>query len=90
MGTKANPGKFDCYASADENEPIFILRANDPLAPVLVREWCRQYSLKKGFKLTPKQQEKVQEAFQVAGAMEAWKRGKDAARNALREIADKQ
>lgn len=39
MGTKLEPGKFDCYAKAAEDEPIFTLRAKDPLAPGLVRAW---------------------------------------------------
>src|SRR5436190_23199118 len=41
MGTKNNPGKFDCYAKADPDEPIFVLRANDPLAPFLVDAWAK-------------------------------------------------
>ena len=41
MATKTNPGRFDCYAAACENEPIFTLRASDPLAPILVELWVR-------------------------------------------------
>lgn len=40
MATKNNPGKFDCYAAAHPNEPIFILRANDELAASIVRIWA--------------------------------------------------
>ena len=40
MGTKNNPGRFDCHAKADPDEPIFTLRANDPLAPHVVRLWA--------------------------------------------------
>lgn len=40
MGTKNNPGQFDCYAAAEEDEPMFILLARDPLAPVLVELWA--------------------------------------------------
>ena len=39
MSTKANPGKYDCYAAADDNEPMFILLARDPTAPYLVELW---------------------------------------------------
>ena len=39
MGTKNNPGTYDCHRSADGDEPIFTLRAKDPLAPVLIRTW---------------------------------------------------
>lgn len=40
MGTKNNPGQFDCYANAGPDEPMFILLARDPLAPILVRLWA--------------------------------------------------
>lgn len=40
MGTKANPGKFDCYAKAEPDEPIFTLRAKDKHAPTLVWLWA--------------------------------------------------
>ena len=47
MGTKENPGQFDCHAAADDDEPLFTLRANDPLAPDLVREWANRYEIRK-------------------------------------------
>lgn len=40
MGTKNNPGKFDCYANAKPDEPLFVLLARDPLAPFLVSMWA--------------------------------------------------
>lgn len=40
MATKANPGKFDCYANAAPDEPLFVLRSTDPVAPQLVRIWA--------------------------------------------------
>jgi hypothetical protein len=40
MGTKNNPGQFDCYAKADPDEPIFTLRANDPNASDFVAMWA--------------------------------------------------
>lgn len=39
MGTKANPGEFDCYANAAPDEPMFVLLARDPIAPFLVSIW---------------------------------------------------
>ena len=65
MGTKANPGKFDCYAAADEHEPLFVLRAKDPAAPELVRDWALQ-RIKKRKKIDSK----VMEAIQCAEDME--------------------
>ncbi len=40
MGTKNNPGKFDCYAKAEPDEPMFVLLARDRIAPTLVRIWA--------------------------------------------------
>lgn len=40
MGTKRNPGEFDCYAAADIDEPMFVLLGRDPLAPAMVRIWA--------------------------------------------------
>lgn len=40
MGTKDNPGKFDCYHAAKPDEPMFVLLARDPLAPFLVSIWA--------------------------------------------------
>lgn len=40
MGTKNNPGKFDCYAAAHPDEPLFTLLARDPSAPHLIRLWA--------------------------------------------------
>lgn len=39
MGTKNNPGEFDCLANAKPDEPYFLLLARDPVAPILVRLW---------------------------------------------------
>lgn len=40
MGTKKNPGKFDCYDSAEPDEPLFVLLGRDDLAPFLVQIWA--------------------------------------------------
>lgn len=39
MGTKENPGNFDCYHEAAPNEPLFVLLGRDPVAPLLVAMW---------------------------------------------------
>lgn len=41
MGTKANPGKYDCYANALPDEPMFVLLARDPDFARLVNEWVK-------------------------------------------------
>lgn len=40
MGTKNNPGEFDCYANADPDEPMFILLGRDRHAPTLIWLWA--------------------------------------------------
>lgn len=40
MGTKNNPGEFDCYDNAKPDEPMFILLGRDALAPYLVEIWA--------------------------------------------------
>lgn len=68
MGTKTNPGKYDCYAKAEQDEPLFVLLARDPLAPSLVRHWVELRNvmgLDDGF-------EKLREANQCADDMENW------------------
>lgn len=42
MGTKNNPGKFDCYTNALPDEPIFILLARDPDFQRLVHKWAKR------------------------------------------------
>lgn len=39
MGTRLNPGRFDCHAAALDDEPRFTLLARDPLAGFLVSIW---------------------------------------------------
>lgn len=67
MGTKIEPGEFDCYAKAEPDEPMFVLLARDRLGPLLVRTWAEL----QGASADPK---KVQEAYACADAMEVWRR----------------
>lgn len=66
MGTKTDPGKYDCYESAASDEPMFILLARDPTAPDLVYSWARRCEEAYG------SSEKIEEARECAGAMRAW------------------
>lgn len=79
MATKNNPGKYDCYAAAEPDEPLFILRANDPSAPSMVRGWAwnRAQAIFQGHKDGgPEAWAKVQEALDCAKAMETWRAAK--------------
>lgn len=72
MGTKLNPGKFDCYENAAPDEPMFVLLARDPMAPILVRLWADLRAHNAG------NPSKVAEARTCATAMEEWRRAADA------------
>jgi hypothetical protein len=76
MGTKNNPGKFDCYANAKPDEPMFILLGRDRHAAGLVRLWALiRYD-------AGEEPGKVAEALGLADHIDAWQRrlGKDPAR----------
>ena len=65
MATK-NQG-VPCYDKAAPDEPIFVLRAQDLLAPVLVRAWAfmaAQFGVNSN---------KVEEAKDVAKKMIGWR-----------------
>jgi hypothetical protein len=40
MGTKENPGRYDCYTNALPDEPMFVLLARDPEFGRLVKQWA--------------------------------------------------
>lgn len=40
MGTKNDPGAFDCYEHAEPDEPMFTLLARDVTAPATVEAWA--------------------------------------------------
>lgn len=71
MGTKNNPGRFDCYASAEPNEPMFILLARDEKAPALVRQWVATRAMRDQSKANDA---KAREALACAEAMETWQK----------------
>jgi hypothetical protein len=75
MGTKKNPGKFDCHKAALPDEPLFTLLARDASAPELVRAWAmrRRHAIKVG--LAPASDDpKIAEALVLAAEMVAWRR----------------
>lgn len=74
MGTKKNPGQYDCYFKCGLEEPYFVLRANDPLAPVLVQVWA-ELARRQGEK-----EAKVLEARTCAEDMKKWLKDHDKAR----------
>jgi hypothetical protein len=80
MGTKNIPGKFDCYANALPDEPMFVLLARDKKAHNIVRSWAHEYRSTKETensrtgkaRLNVEQYAKYCEALDCADAMEAW------------------
>ncbi len=89
MGTKANPGQYDCYDKAADDEPMFTLLARDPLAPILVDLWAQLRKEERG------DGPKVVEAELCAKEMRHWKQKQEAGesvqdriRQALKETSD--
>ena len=68
MTTKANPDRTDHYYRARPDEPVFTLRANDPLAPMVVEYWA-VLAQDNGERV-----EKVKSAREVAHDMRKWRR----------------
>jgi hypothetical protein len=79
MGTKNSPGKFDCYAKASDDEPLFVLLARDRSAPAIVRAWAEAFRHQcerdnPSTEMTSAEAEKYDEALDCANAMEAWRK----------------
>jgi hypothetical protein len=66
VGTKNQPGKFDCCANAAPDEPMFVLLGRDPMASFLVEIWAEARA-EAGE--TPA---KIQEARECAIKMREW------------------
>lgn len=66
MGTKNNPGAFDCYANAAADEPMFVLLGRDPCAPVLVELWAEMR------RVLVEDDSKISEALACAKTMKEW------------------
>lgn len=70
MGTKNNPGKFDCFSRAEPDEPVFTLLGRDPVASALVEMWA---TAREALGEDP---EKIAEARRCSDAMADWARDK--------------
>lgn len=66
MGTKNNPGGFDCYVNAEPDEPLFVLLGRDKHAPTLVWLWATLREL------DGEDPETVKEARECVTAMLEW------------------
>lgn len=69
-----------CFTAAEKDEPLFVLRANDELAPEIVRRWASRYrktKLKEKAKLAPAEirriLDKYNEAMAIVIEMEDWR-----------------
>ncbi len=84
MGTKNNPGEFDCYANAAPDEPMFILLGRDPHAHAAVRKWAddRVSMIDAGYK-PDSDMAMVREARECADAMEQFAIERQRRRNQL-------
>lgn len=74
MATKNNPGTFDCYAAAEPDEPLFILKATDILAPPTVLTWAEAYKNRKliSGSFDERARRKYIDAVNCAKAMVQW------------------
>jgi hypothetical protein len=57
-----------CLNKAHEDEPVFVLRANDPIAPEAVETWARQAELSGAH-----EPHKIVEARALAQTMRDWR-----------------
>lgn len=70
-GTKADPGRFDCYAAAADDEPMFVLLARDKHAPALIWLWATMREF------DGEDPAKVKEARELAATMMVWAKAHD-------------
>ena len=77
MGTKQNPGPFDCYAAAAPDEPMFVLLARDSKAAALVNLWAAMERIElmntPGFHWPPGSVDKIEQAERVGCDMVDWR-----------------
>lgn len=75
MGSKQNPGQYDCYANALPDEPMFILLGRDPVAPDCIMEWARRREIDIDLGRRPESDRAmIVEARGCAVAMMKWRR----------------
>lgn len=87
MGTKNNPGVFDCYNKIEDDEPFFVLRSNDETAADFVELWADIHGanplgavktfarLLDQLKFVNVNRPKIMEAYNNAEEMRKWKNG---------------
>ena len=88
LGSKANPSQYDCYPDLKEDEPYFVIRADDPLSNALVelhayigagQSGAAHNKLAEIMELTrerpprPAESPKYRETFAISQAMETWR-----------------
>jgi hypothetical protein len=79
MGTKNNPGAFDCHAAAADDEPLFTLLGRDKHAPMLLELWAAMRELELNGEISFK----VAEARECAEDMRAWRQRREEAKRGL-------
>lgn len=65
-----------CLGKADPNEPVFVLRGQDLLAPIVVRIWAGMLTLAAkvtGARKAKAMKRKAQAALDLADRMDAWR-----------------
>ena len=80
MGTKNDPGQFDCLDTALPDEPVFVLLGRDTQAPGLVHMWAfeREQGIAEG-RFPESDRAKVAEALRLATQMIEWRQRNDGA-----------
>ena len=88
VGSKANPSQFDCYPDLAEDEPYFVLRADDLLSDALVKlhasvgagqagaahnKLAEIMGLTRDRAPRPSDSPKYRETFAISQAMETWR-----------------
>jgi hypothetical protein len=88
LGSKANPSKYDTYPKLAEDEPYFVIRADDVLSSALVelhayigagQAGAAHNKLAEIMALTgpkpprPSDSPKYRETFAISNAMENWR-----------------
>jgi hypothetical protein len=68
LGTKNSPAKYDCYANAEPDEPMFVLLARDPVAPMVVDLWVQ---LRRHLQKSPTTADDIEQRLEAQGCAEA-------------------
>lgn len=99
MSTKEQPGPFDGMVKAAPDEPVFTLRAHDPIAPDRIHDWVelKRKSIRKAhadgeISDAKRKLELIQckEAEEIAWQMVSWRKGEHATQADLVEKMDQE